>query len=84
MADRITIGNAEIVFALDMVPPPRSPDAFFEGVTAKDWVPYEDVLEEGQIQLYYFSFAPAARRYWWTQVWDPARIPSEGIGLVTC
>ena len=56
MADRITIGNAEIAFALDMVPPPRSPDAFFEGVTAKDWGPYEDILEEGQIQLYYGHF----------------------------
>lgn len=56
MADRIAVGNAEIVFALDMVPPSRGPDAFFEGVTAKDWEPYQDILEDGQIQLYYGHF----------------------------
>jgi glyoxylase-like metal-dependent hydrolase (beta-lactamase superfamily II) len=56
MADRITVGNAEIVFALDMVPPPRASDAFFEGVTADDWGPYQDILEDGQIQLYYGHF----------------------------
>ncbi len=56
MADRISVGSAEIVFALDMVPPPRPPDAFFEGVTAADWLPYQDILEDGQIQLYYGHF----------------------------
>lgn len=56
MADRITVGNAEIVFVLDMVPPPRASDAFFEGVTADDWGPYQDILEDGQIQLYYGHF----------------------------
>ena len=56
MTDRIRVGNAEIVFALDMVPPPRPPDAFFEGVTAADWQPYQDILEDGQIQLYYGHF----------------------------
>lgn len=56
MADRIRVGNAEIVFALDMIPPPRPPDAFFEGVTAADWEPYNDILEDGQIQLYYGHF----------------------------
>lgn len=50
------MGNAEIVFALDMVPPPRPPDAFFEGVSAADWLPYQDILEDGQIQLYYGHF----------------------------
>ena len=56
MADRIRVGNAEIVFALDMIPPARPPDAFFEGVTAADWEPYQDILEDGQIQLYYGHF----------------------------
>ena len=56
MADRIRVGNAEIAFALDMIPPPRPPDAFFEGVTAADWEPYGDILEDGQIQLYYGHF----------------------------
>ena len=56
MTDRIRVGNAEIVFALDMVPPPRPPDAFFEGVSAADWLPYQDILEDGQIQLYYGHF----------------------------
>lgn len=50
------MGNAEIVFALDMAPPPRPPDAFFEGVSAADWLPYQDILEDGQIQLYYGHF----------------------------
>ena len=50
------MGNAEIVFALDMIPPPRPPDAFFEGVSAADWLPYQDILEDGQIQLYYGHF----------------------------
>ena len=56
MADRIRVGNAEIVFALDMIPPARPPDAFFESVTATDWEPYQDILEDGQIQLYYGHF----------------------------
>ncbi len=56
MTDRIRVGNAEIVFALDMVPPPRPPDAFFEGITSADWEPYQDILEDGQIQLYYGHF----------------------------
>lgn len=56
MADKIRIGNAEIVFALDMIPPARPPDAFFEGITAADWEPYQDILEDGQIQLYYGHF----------------------------
>ena len=56
MTDRIRVGNAEIVFALDMTPPPRPPDAFFEGVTAADWAPYQDILEDGRIQLYYGHF----------------------------
>ena len=56
MTDRIRVGNAEIVFALDMIPPPRPPDAFFEGVSAADWLPYQDILEDGQIQLYYGHF----------------------------
>jgi glyoxylase-like metal-dependent hydrolase (beta-lactamase superfamily II) len=56
MTDRITVGNVEIVAVLDMIPPPRRPDEFFEGVTLDDWKPYEDILEDGQIQLYYLCF----------------------------
>ena len=56
MADRITVGNAEIVFALDMVPPSLPPDVFFEGVGVKEWEPYQDILEDGRIQLYYGHF----------------------------
>ena len=56
MSDKISVGNAEIVFALDMVPPSRGPGEFFEGVTSADWEPYQDILENGQIQLYYGHF----------------------------
>ena len=56
MSDKISVGNAEIVFALDMVPPSRGPGEFFEGVTESDWEPYQDILENGQIQLYYGHF----------------------------
>jgi glyoxylase-like metal-dependent hydrolase (beta-lactamase superfamily II) len=56
MVDRISVGNAEIVFALDMIPPSRPPDGFFEGITIGDWEPYQDILENGQVQLYYGHF----------------------------
>ena len=57
MVDKITLGNVEIGFALDMVPPPRPPGDFFPDVPAEAWAPYEkDVLVEGLIQLYYGHF----------------------------
>ena len=57
MADRITIGNVEIVAVLDMIPPPREPALFFPDVSMDDWSPYKaDVLENDQMQLYYGCF----------------------------
>ena len=57
MPDRIAVGNTEIVAVLDMVPPPRDPADFFPDVPRGDWAPYEqDVLENGQVQLYYGCF----------------------------
>lgn len=57
MTDRLTIGNAELVAVLDMVPPPRDPAAFFPDVPMEDWAPYKaDVLEGDQLQLYYGCF----------------------------
>ena len=57
MADIARIGNVEIVSVLDMVPPPRDPAAFFPDVSKEDWAPYEsDVLENGQLQLYFGCF----------------------------
>jgi glyoxylase-like metal-dependent hydrolase (beta-lactamase superfamily II) len=56
VADKITIGNVEIMAVMDMVPPPRPPEAMFPGVPREDWRPYEDTLENGQFQLYYCCF----------------------------
>ncbi|MCI0437818.1 MAG: MBL fold metallo-hydrolase [Chloroflexi bacterium] len=57
MVDKITVGNAELGFGLDMIPPPRNPRDFFPDVPPEAWKPYEgDVLVEGQIQLYYGHF----------------------------
>ena len=57
MADKISVGNVEIIAVLDMVPPPRDTAVFFPDVTKQDWAPYEDdVLENGQLQLYYGCF----------------------------
>ncbi|PKB66259.1 MAG: hypothetical protein BZY81_07430 [SAR202 cluster bacterium Io17-Chloro-G4] len=53
MADKITVGNVEITAVMDMVPPPRPPERMFPDVSREDWGPYEDILENGQIQLYY-------------------------------
>ncbi len=53
MADKITVGNVEITAVMDMVPPPRPPQQMFPDVSREDWGPYEDILENGQIQLYY-------------------------------
>ncbi|HIN06119.1 MAG TPA: MBL fold metallo-hydrolase [Dehalococcoidia bacterium] len=53
MADKITVGNVEITAVMDMVPPPRPPEQMFPEVSREDWGPYDDILENGQIQLYY-------------------------------
>ena len=53
MADKITVGNVEIMAVLDMVPPPRAPEAMFPDVSSDDWTPHQDILESGQLQLYY-------------------------------
>ena len=53
MADRITVGSVEIIAVLDLVPPPRAPEAMFPEITIDDWAPYKDILEHGQLQLYY-------------------------------
>jgi glyoxylase-like metal-dependent hydrolase (beta-lactamase superfamily II) len=53
MADKVTIGDVEVVAVLDMIPPPRAPEAMFPQTSTSDWDPYQDILEEGQLQLYY-------------------------------
>ena len=53
MADKVVVGNVEIIAVMDMVPPPRAPEQMFPGITQDDWKPYEDILESGQLQLYY-------------------------------
>ena len=49
MADRITVGNAEIIAVMDMVPPPRAPEQMFPNVSADEWNPYQDILESGRL-----------------------------------
>jgi glyoxylase-like metal-dependent hydrolase (beta-lactamase superfamily II) len=56
MADKIMVGDAEITTVIDMVPPPREPSAMFPDVPADAWNEYQDVLENGQFQLYYAAF----------------------------
>ena len=56
MADKITVGNVEIMAVMDMVPPARPPEAMFPEVPREAWGPYEDTLENGQFQLYYCCF----------------------------
>ncbi|MEK7807129.1 MAG: MBL fold metallo-hydrolase [Chloroflexota bacterium] len=56
MADKITVGNVDIVAVIDMVPPSRAPTMMFPTTVAKDWAPYQDALEESQLQLYYGHF----------------------------
>ena len=53
MADRITVGNVEITAVMDMIPPPRNPEQMFPEISRDSWGPYEDILENGQLQLYY-------------------------------
>ena len=56
MADKVTVGNVEITAVIDMVPPPRDPSAMFPDTAPGDWAAYQDVLEGGQLQLYYGCF----------------------------
>ena len=57
MPSRMSIGNAELVGVLDMIPPTRDPTAFFNTTTHDSWAPYaDDVLEEGRLQLYFGCF----------------------------
>ncbi len=53
MAGRVTVGNVDITAVLDMVPSPRKPEMMFPDVPPGAWPPYEDILEDGQLQLYY-------------------------------
>ena len=58
MADRVTIGNVEVLALLDMVPPSYGRLDFFHDLTDESWAPYrDDCLEDGAIQLYYGCFA---------------------------
>lgn len=56
MPASITVGDAQIVSVLDMVPPPRAATDFFPAVPLESWQPYPDALTEGMLQLYYGSF----------------------------
>ena len=58
MADKLTIGNVEVLALIDMVPPPYETGTFFPQVPNDAWGPYEaDALENGMLQLYYGCFA---------------------------
>ena len=57
MPSRMSVGNAELVGVLDMIPPSRDPTAFFPETTTEAWAPYaDDILEEGRLQLYFGCF----------------------------
>ncbi len=57
MPSRMSVGNAELVGILDMIPPSRDPTAFFPETTPEAWAPYaNDILEEGRLQLYFGCF----------------------------
>ncbi len=56
MAEKTTIGDYEITAVIDMVPPPRPTSAMFPDVPDSAWEEYQDVLENGQLQLYYGVF----------------------------
>ena len=62
MADRITVGDVEVLALIDMIPPPYDPAEFFYRVPLEAWEPYKaDVLEDGRLQLYYGCFALRSR-----------------------
>ena len=56
MANQIMVGNVEIKFVLDMIPPPRDPTMMFPTTETQDWEPYHDALKDCQLQLYYGHF----------------------------
>ena len=57
-ADRVTVGNVEVLAFIDMVPPPYDPAEFFPQVPLDAWEPYKaGYLENDQLQLYYGCFA---------------------------
>ncbi|MDE0822782.1 MAG: MBL fold metallo-hydrolase [Dehalococcoidia bacterium] len=56
MANQITVGNVDIKFVLDMLPPPRDPSVMFPTTDSHDWEPYHEALEDCQLQLYYGHF----------------------------
>jgi len=53
MADTVKIGSVEITPVLDMVPPSREPSIMFTSTSAADWTQYQNILENGRLQLYY-------------------------------
>ncbi len=53
MANRLSVGNAEVIAVLDMVAPPRDPALMFPDVSPDDWSPHQDALEQGRLQIYY-------------------------------
>ena len=58
MADRVAIGNVEVLAFIDMLPPPYDPAEFFPHVPLDAWEPYKsEYLENGSLQLYYVCFA---------------------------
>lgn len=62
MIEKFTVGNIELGAVLDMIPPPRHPSDFFPDVTAEEWAPYADeVLVDGQVQLYFGHFFVRSR-----------------------
>ena len=56
MAEKVTIGDYEVTAVIDMVPPPRPTAAMFPEVPESAWAEYPEVLENGQLQLYYGVF----------------------------
>ena len=57
MADRITVGNVEVMAFVDLVPPAYAPPLFFPDIPLEDWEPYRaEFLDNGKIQLYFGCF----------------------------
>jgi len=55
MAERLTVGNVTIDVIIDLVPPPREPEDFFQEIPIEKWEPYKrDHLDEnGKFQMNY-------------------------------
>ena len=63
MQEKLKIGNVEIIFLMDMIPPPRPPGQFFPDVDQALWEPYkEEVLDKGLVQLYYGCFVVVSKQ----------------------